>query len=481
MILPYGLVALDQRGHSDGFGETGQRSDFAASTASSLIQGSATISVQPIKAMHIKTSYLLSVLLAVAAGVLLPSSATFAAKQAEGKNTASKATAAKKAVTSKKAVPSKKAALAANALPPLAAQVALADNAPALPAKAWLLMDYDSGQVLASANADEALPPASLTKMMTSYIVEQALRTGKLKPTDLVTVSENAWCRGTSAESCMYLPLNSQATVIDLLRGIIVQSGNDASKAIAEHMAGSEAGFAKLMNAEAQRLGMTHTNFVNPTGLPDPAHKSSAKDLAILARAIIRDGAEFYPIYAEREFKYNGIKQGNRNALLYTDPSVDGLKTGHTSEAGFCLVTSAKRNEMRLISVILNTHSAQARADQTRELLAWGYNQFEKVTPIQASAVVANAKVSFGKTDTVAAVLGEPWTLTMPRGQSAQTQFELKPGLEAPIAKGAVIGKVVATANAKPVGETLLVAQAEVERSGWLLLAWQKVTHLFGK
>lgn len=436
--------------------------------------------------MHIKNSSLLSVLLAVALGALLPSSAAFAAKPAAGKNTVSKATAAKKAVSSKKAASSKKAgaskkvALAA-AWPALAAQVALADNAPALPAKAWLLMDYDTGQVLASANADEALPPASLTKMMTSYIIEQALRTGKLKPTDLVTVSENAWCRGTSAESCMYLPLNSQATVMDILRGIIVQSGNDASKAIAEHMAGSEAGFAKLMNAEAQRLGMTQTNFVNPTGLPDPAHKSSAKDLAILARAIIRDGAEYYPIYAEREFTYNGIKQGNRNALLYTDPSVDGLKTGHTSEAGFCLVTSAKRNEMRLISVILNTHSAQARADQTRTLLGWGYSQFEKATPIQPTAVVANAKVSFGKTDTVAAVLGAPWMLTMPRGQQVQTQVELKPGLEAPIAKGAVIGKVVATSNGKPVGETLLVAQAEVERSGWLLLGWQKLTHLFGK
>jgi D-alanyl-D-alanine carboxypeptidase (penicillin-binding protein 5/6) len=437
--------------------------------------------------MHIKTSSILSVLLAVALGALLPSSAAFAAKPAAGKNTVTKSTAAKKAVSgkktasSKKAKASKKVALAAAAWPALAAQVALADNAPALPAKAWLLMDYDTGQVLASANADEALPPASLTKMMTSYIIEQALRTGKLKPTDLITVSENAWCRGTSAESCMYLPLNSQATVMDILRGIIVQSGNDASKAIAEHMAGSEAGFAKLMNAEAQRLGMTQTNFVNPTGLPDPAHKSSAKDLAILARAIIRDGAEYYPIYAEREFTFNGIKQGNRNALLYTDPSVDGLKTGHTSEAGFCLVTSAKRNELRLISVILNTHSAQARADQTRTLLGWGYSQFEKAKPIQPTAVVANAKVSFGKTDTVAAVLGAPWMLTMPRGQQVQTQVELKPGLEAPIAKGAVIGKVLATSNGKPVGETLLVAQAEVERSGWLLLGWQKVTHLFGK
>ena len=425
--------------------------------------------------MHIKTFSLLSLFFAIAAGTLGPTSASFAAKHPE-----SKIAAAKKAVTSKKAAPGKKAAAATNALPPLAAQVALADNAPALPAKAWLLMDFDSGQVLASANQDEALPPASLTKMMTSYIVEQALRSGKLKPTDLVSVSEKAWCRGTSAESCMYLPLNSQATVIDILRGIIVQSGNDASKAIAEHMAGSEAGFAKLMNAEAQRLGMTKTTFVNPTGLPDPAHKSSARDLAILARAIIQDGAEYYPLYAEREFKYNGIKQGNRNALLYTDPTVDGLKTGHTAEAGYCLVTSAKRNEMRLISVILNTHSAQARADQTRELLAWGYSQFEKATPIPPTAVVATAKVGFGKADTVPAVMGGPWMLTVPRGQQVQTTVEFKPGLEAPIAKGTVIGKVVATSKGKPVGETPLVAQTEVERSGLLLRAWQHVTHLFG-
>jgi D-alanyl-D-alanine carboxypeptidase len=260
----------------------------------------------------------------------------------------------------------------------------VAGGPPALAAKAWLLMDFDSGEVLASANPDEALPPASLTKMMTSFLVEQALRSGKLKKDDLVSVSENAWCRGSSTESCMYLPLNSQATVIDILRGIVIQSGNDASKAIAEHMAGSEEGFAKLMNAEAQRLGMTHTHFVNATGLPDPDHKSSARDLAILARAIIRDSSDYYPIYAEREFKYNNIKQGNRNALLYTDPTVDGLKTGHTQEAGFCLVTSSKRNGMRLITVILNTNSAQARADQTRSLLGWGYANFEKANAHRA-------------------------------------------------------------------------------------------------
>ena len=368
-----------------------------------------------------------------------------------------------------------------NALPPLEAQTALGANPPALPAKAWLLMDFDSGEVLASANADEPLPPASLTKMMTSYLVEQALRAGKLKPTDLVSVSQNAWCRGSSTESCMYLPLNSQATVIDILRGIIIQSGNDASKAIAEHMAGSEEGFAKLMNAQALRLGMTHTHFVNPTGLPDPAHKSSARDLAILARAILRDSADYYPLYAEREFKYNGIKQGNRNALLYSDPTVDGLKTGHTQEAGYCLVTSSKRNDMRLITVILNTHSPQARADETRILLGWGFSSFEKATPIQMNTVITTAKVYAGKADTVNAVLGAPWLLTVPRGQQVQTLVELKPGLQAPLAKGAVVGKVVATSNGKPVGESALVAQADVERAGLLLRTWQHMAKLFGK
>jgi len=414
--------------------------------------------------MQTKTSPILPLILAIAAGTLAPGSASFAAKHH----------------ATKPASP-KKATAAANALPPLAAQTSLAGSPPALPAKAWLLMDFDSGEVLASANADEPLPPASLTKMMTSYLVEQALRSGKLKPTDLVSVSQNAWCRGSSTESCMYLPLNSQATVIDILRGIIIQSGNDASKAIAEHMAGTEESFAKLMNAEAQRLGMSHTHFVNATGLPDPEHKSSARDLAILARAIIHDSVDYYPIYAEREFKYNGIKQGNRNALLYTDPTVDGLKTGHTEAAGYCLVTSSKRNNMRMITVILNTNSAQARADHSRALLGWGFSNFEKVTPIQPNTVVTTAKLSFGKADTVAAGLGAPWMLTVPRGQQVQTSVELKPGLEAPVTKGAVIGKVVATSQGKPVGEAPLVAQADVERAGLLLRSWQHVTKLFGK
>ena len=406
--------------------------------------------------MQLHNFSILPVVFAVAVGALAPSSASFAASHA-----------------AKRAAPAK-APAAAPAQAPAAGQTAVAGGVPAIPAKAWLLMDFDSGEVLASANPDEPLPPASLTKMMTSFLVEQALRSGKLKKDDLVTVSQAAWCRGSSTESCMYLPLNSQATVIDILRGIIVQSG-------AEHMAGSEEGFAKLMNAEAQRLGMTHTHFVNATGLPDPEHKASARDLAILARAIIRDSADFYPIYAEREFKYNNIKQGNRNALLYTDPTVDGLKTGHTQEAGYCLVTSSKRNGMRLITVILNTHSAQARADETRTLLGWGFSNFEKATPIQPNTVVTKAKVSFGKVDTVDAALGSPWTVTVPRGQQVSTNVQIKPDLQAPVAKGAVIGKVVAESNGKPVGETPLVAQADVERAGFMLRSWQHVAKLFGK
>lgn len=412
--------------------------------------------------MHTKSLFIPSVVLAIAAGALVAAPMSYAAPRH----------AARHATHQKAAEPP---------VPALAGQTAVAGGAPSLPAKAWLLMDYDSGQVLASANPDEPLPPASLTKMMTSFLVEQALRSGKLKKDEMVTVSEHAWCHGSSTESCMYLPLHGQATVIDLLRGIVIQSGNDASKAIAEHMAGSEENFAKLMNAEAQRLGMTHTHFVNATGLPDPEHKASARDLAILARAIIHDSADYYPIYAERDFKYNGIKQGNRNALLYTDPSVDGLKTGHTEAAGYCLVTSAKRNGMRLITVILNTHSSQARADETRTLLNWGFANFERATPIQPNAVVANAKVNFGKVDAVPAGLASPWSVTVPRGQQVQTAVQVNPDLQAPVAKGAVVGKVVASSNGKPVGEAPLVAQADVERAGFALRAWQHVTRMFHK
>lgn len=355
---------------------------------------------------------------------------------------------------------------------------------PVLANKAWVLMDFNSGQVLASNNPDEPLPPASLTKMMTSYLVEQGLRSGKLKPTEPVTMSLSAWCRGgKGGDSCMFVPLNAQASLMDMLRGVIIASGNDASKALAEHVAGSEPAFAAMMNAEATKLGMTHSHFENAAGLPDPNHKASAKDLAILASAIIRNSPDYYPIYAEREFTYNGIKQGNRNALLYTDPTVDGLKTGHTEEAGYCLTASAKRNGMRLIAVVMNANSIQARADQVRVLFNWGFSQFENATPVQAGATLATAKVLFGETPDVTVGVANAWSLTVPKGSSGaiKTEVTLNPGLEAPIAKGAVVGKVVATANGKPVGEMPVVALGDVQRAGFFKRLWQRVTGMFSK
>jgi serine-type D-Ala-D-Ala carboxypeptidase (penicillin-binding protein 5/6) len=357
-------------------------------------------------------------------------------------------------------------------------------SVPVLANRAWVLMDFNTGQVLASSNPDEPLPPASLTKMMTSYLVEQGLKSGKLKPNEPVTMSLSAWCRGgKGGDSCMFVPLNAQVPLMDMLRGVVIDSGNDASKALAEHIGGSQSGFAAMMNAEAAKLGMTHTHFENADGLPSPSHKASARDLAVLAQAIIRNSAEYYPIYSEHEFTYNGIKQGNRNALLYTDPTVDGLKTGHTEEAGYCLTASAKRNGMRLISVIMNANSAQARADQTRVLFNWGYSNFEEASPVQAGATLATAKVLYGVAPDVAAGIAQSWTLVIPKGQGAavKTSVSLTPGLEAPISKGAVIGKVVVTANGKQLGEVPVVALAGVERAGFFLRMRQHISGWFSK
>jgi len=345
-------------------------------------------------------------------------------------------------------------------------------------------MDFNTGQILASSNPDEPLPPASLTKMMTSYLVEQGLKSGRLKPTEQVTMSLSAWCRGgKNGDSCMFVPLNAQASVMDMLRGVVIDSGNDASKALAEHIGGSESGFAAMMNAEAARLGMTHTHFENSAGLPDPNHKASARDLAVLAQAIIRNSAEYYPIYAEHEFTYNGIKQGNRNALLYTDPTVDGLKTGHTDDAGYCLTASSKRNGMRLIAVVMNAESAQARADQVRVLFNWGFSNFEDATVAQPGPALATAKVLYGVAPTVAAGVAQAWTVVVPKGQAAtvKTAVSLNPNLEAPIAKGAVVGKIVATAGTRQLGEAPLVAQAGVERAGFFQRIIQRITGMFSK
>ena len=358
---------------------------------------------------------------------------------------------------------------------------AFVPTAPTLDNKAYLVVDFDSGKVLAESNANARVAPASLTKMMTSYLVEQALVTGRMKETDPVFVSEYAWCRGTSKESCMYLPLNSQASVIDMLRGVIIQSGNDASKALAEHMAGNEPAFAELMNKEAARLGMKGSHFVNATGLPDPNHYTTAYDMAILARAIVRDSAHYYPIYSEKEFTFNNIKQGNRNALLFTDPSVDGLKTGHTEEAGYCLVASSKRGNMRLISVVMGTNSMQARADQTRALFSWGFANYESAVLQTAGGVLATPKVWFGKGDLVKAGLATDLAVTLPRGQREKVKTELVVDAEvdAPIAKGQQLGKVNAVLDGKIIASQPLVAMEPVEEASFFVRIWHSIMRFF--
>ncbi|TLF01306.1 D-alanyl-D-alanine carboxypeptidase PBP5/6 [Acinetobacter baumannii] len=364
----------------------------------------------------------------------------------------------------------RKSAIAALLLLPSFSYAATVLSAPPeLNNKSYVLMDYETGQILASKNENEKLAPASMTKMMTSYIIEQKLLKGELTENELVRMNESAWCKGSSSESCMYVPLNGTATVLEMLRGIIIQSGNDASKAMAEHIAGNEGTFAHMMNQEAKRIGMTNTQFINSTGMPAEGHYSTAKDMAVLAQHIIKDSSKYYPIYSEKEFTFNGIKQGNRNALLYTDPSVDGLKTGHTDEAGYCLTTSSKRGPMRLISVIFGTPSMSERADQTRALLAWGFANFETANVQPANQVLAKAKVWFGKENEVQVGLAENFNVTMPKGKAdgIKTQLVVQPNLSAPLQKGQVVGKLVASLDGKVIAEKPLVALKPVEEAGF--------------
>ncbi|MGE6390388.1 D-alanyl-D-alanine carboxypeptidase family protein [Psychrobacter pacificensis] len=342
---------------------------------------------------------------------------------------------------------------------------------------AYVLMDYNTGEILAQKNANESLPPASLTKMMTSYIIEQRLASGDLKEDDQVLMSQNAWCRGSSSQSCMYVPVNKTASVIDMLRGIIIQSGNDASKAMAEHIAGSEASFAILMNEQAQKLGMENSHFVNSTGMPAEGHEASALDLAKLARAIVKNSGDYYSIYSEKEFTYNGITQGNRNALLATDPTVDGLKTGHTDAAGYCLVASSNRDGMRLISVIMGTKSQQARADQSRELLNWGFGHFTTVTKAPAGQFVSKVPVWFGEADEVELATGDNLQILTSKTQKNKitTVVDIPDSLEAPIKKGQEIGKMMAVIDGKAVASVPIIATNDVAQSGFLSRTWQHI------
>lgn len=352
---------------------------------------------------------------------------------------------------------------------------------PELDNNSYILMDYDTGIILAQKNADQPFPPASLTKMMTSYIIEQRLLTGKLQENEPVKMTEEAWCRGSSVESCMYVPVNTTASALDMLKGIIIQSGNDAAKAMAQHIAGSEPAFAELMNQEAKKIGMTNTHFVNSTGLPDKGHVASAKDLATLAKAIIQNSNKYYPLYSQKEFTYHNIKQGNRNALLYTDPTVDGLKTGHTKEAGFCLVASSKRQDMRLISVIMGTKSEKERANQSRELLDWGFGHFTTKVVAPAGQAQGEIPVSYGKVNNVAVkTASNLQVLTEKINQDKITTVVNMPKtVKAPIQQGQEVGTLVAMLNGQQVASVPLVADVAVEQAGIFKRIWQYITSLF--
>lgn len=354
---------------------------------------------------------------------------------------------------------------------------------PQLAAKSYVLMDHASGKVLVENNGDQRLPPASLTKLMTAYIATLEIRKGKIGEQDLVTVSEHAWRTGGAASggSTMFLPLNSQVTVDDLLHGIIIQSGNDASIAIAEYIAGSEDAFADMMNETAERLGMKNTHFMNATGLPHPEHYSSAHDMAILARAIINEDAEHYAIYSQKEFFWNNIKQGNRNLLLYRDKTVDGLKTGHTEEAGFCLVASAVREGARMITSVFGTANESARAAETQKLLTYGFRFFETKTFYQKGAELAKAQVWKGTAREVKAGLASDLSLTLPKGQLAKLQasMSLNPQLVAPIKQGDVIGSVQVKLGEEVVHSADLVALEAVEEGSFFRRLWDGIRLFF--
>ncbi|UTF59800.1 D-alanyl-D-alanine carboxypeptidase family protein [Gilvimarinus sp. DA14] len=345
------------------------------------------------------------------------------------------------------------------------AQQVLIPAPPQLAASAYLLLDAETGKVLVEHNADEQLPPASLTKMMTSYIVTHELEQGRLSEQDLVNISVQAWQMGGSK---MFVREGTQVPVMDLLRGVIIQSGNDASVALAEHVAGGEDAFADVMNQTASMLGMKNTHYVNSTGWPAEGHLTTARDLAILAKAIIEDHPQYYPLYAEKYYEYNGINQPNRNRLLFRDESVDGLKTGHTEAAGYCLVASANRGDMRLISVVMGTSSENSRAAETQKLLAYGFRYFENTTVYRAGEALETARIWYGRSDQVSLSVAEDIRLTIPRGSrgSIEANLQLADTLKAPVSAGQQLGTVTLTLNGEVLAEVPAVAVNAVEEAG---------------
>ena len=332
---------------------------------------------------------------------------------------------------------------------------------PGIKANAYLLQDFDSGKILASRNIDQKISPASLTKMMTVHVVANELESGRVTLDDEVLVSKKAW---KTPGSRMFIEVNKKVSVGDLLKGVIIQSGNDASVALAEHISGSEDVFAELMNQYATKLGMTNSHFINSTGLPDEQHYTTAKDMAILADALIRNAPEIYALHSVKEFTFNKITQQNRNKLLWRDPDVDGIKTGHTEAAGFCLVASSKKENMRLISVVMGAESEGARAKATQSLLAYGFRFYETQRLYGANENITSVKIWKGDTEELVLGLDADLYVTFPRGQKNQlkTEFNLSEKYIAPVNRGNVLGNLKITLADEDIADAKLIALQSV-------------------
>jgi serine-type D-Ala-D-Ala carboxypeptidase (penicillin-binding protein 5/6) len=354
------------------------------------------------------------------------------------------------------------------------------NGAPGLSAAAWVLLDTLSGQTIGAVNADERRDPASLTKLMTAYRVFAALRAKTITPSQMVEVSPRAW---KAEGSRMFIEPRRAVSVDELVRGMIVQSGNDASIALAELVAGSEEQFVAQMNQEAARLGLAGTHFTNATGLSDPQHYSTAADLARLSAALIRDYPEYYPVYAQKEFRYNNITQSNRNRLLWTDPYVDGLKTGHTDAAGWCLVASAKRGDRRLVSVVLGAPSDNARSSESQKLLNWGFQSFDTVQLYQSGKAVSTLRVWKGADKEVAAGFLADRYLTLPKGKADKLTLTMQTQepLVAPVQSAQRVGVVHVALEGKPMAQFPLIALKEVPPASIFGRAWDTVRLWFVK
>ena len=358
------------------------------------------------------------------------------------------------------------------------AQSVLIPSSPQIAASSFVLMEPLSGRVIMEENSHERLPPASLTKMMTAYIVERELDEGRLSMSDMVPISVNAW---RTQGSRTFVQEGTEVSVEDLLRGVVIQSGNDASVALAEFVAGSEGAFVDIMNQQAELLVMNETNFANATGLPAPDHFSTANDLALLAKATINDYPETYPLYAEKHFTFNNIRQPNRNSLLWRDDSVDGLKTGHTEEAGYCLVASAKRNDTRFIAVVMGASSTSARAQEVQKMLNYGFRYYQTERLFSTGQELIAAKIWGGQNDQLSVGILDDVHVTIPRGSrdSLESVIELDTVIQAPVSVGDELGRVKVTLDGETVVDQPVLALSDVPEGGFFKRIWDAIKLFF--